>query len=50
MELKLLHLSDIHFQYHQNLEHLDLDDDIRTELEIDLEKSVSDVGCNIRSN
>lgn len=44
MELKLLHLSDIHFQYHQNLEHLDLDDDIRTELEIDLEQSVSEVG------
>lgn len=45
MELKLLHLSDIHFQHLGKNDHLDSDDDIRNELEIDLGKIVSANGA-----
>jgi len=44
MELKLLHLSDIHFQHFGTCDHLDSDDDIRNELKFDLEKVVAKNG------
>lgn len=43
MELKLLHLSDIHFQHYGANDHLDYDSDLRQELENDLELLVSKV-------
>lgn len=45
MELKFLHLSDIHFQHLGVNEHLDyFDDDVRNELELDLEIVVKNIG------
>jgi len=44
MSIKLLHLSDIHFKHYGANEVLDLDSDLRNELEIDLKKLVVDIG------
>lgn len=44
MELKLLHLSDIHFQHYGANDHLDYDNDLRNELELDLTRVVKKMG------
>ena len=44
MELRLLHLSDIHFQNLGQKDYLDNNSDLRNELEFDLEKIVSEIG------
>jgi len=44
MELKLLHLSDIHFQSYGEHDYLDYDNDLRDELENDLKVIVNDIG------
>lgn len=38
MGLKLLHISDIHFRFYKEHKYFDLDKDIQSELEFDLNK------------
>ena len=44
MELKLLHLSDIHFQHYGEHDYLDYDEDLRDQLENDLKGFVKKTG------
>lgn len=44
MELRLLHLSDIHFQHYHSNDQLDQDDDLRNEMEFDLERLYPNIG------